>query len=259
MINYPKFIANKNLSFDPFLWIIEIGIHLWYLPDLFIITVLTFPIFNRLNAKGLSESFMQKLAGRPKMLLLFSVPIIFILVILKPIFPDYTSVADFFVFTCFFLYGFIFIREHERLMPVINKNKNILLISGIVSSLAVIGFLLVEELRTAAFDPEYNLNHLIVSVPIGLSAFSWTFYFVSLFSRKFNFNNRALAELNRSILPVYIVHQSIIVVAGFYIIRYVDSGLLEFILIILTTVLGSALAYYFIKMFKATRFLFGLK
>jgi hypothetical protein len=202
---------------------------------------------------------MQKLALRPRMFLLFSIPIISILIILQPIFPDYTSVADFFVFACFFIYGFIFIREQERLIPVLNRNNTILLLIGILSSLSLIGFLLVEPLRKAAFHPEYNLNHLIVSVPIGLSAFSWTFYFVSLFSRKFNINNRALSELNRSILPVYIVHQSIIVVAGFYIIKYVENGFSEFILILLTTLLGSALAYYFIKMFKTTRFVFGLK
>ena len=133
------------------------------------------------------------------------------------------------------------------------------MIVGILSSLSLIGFLLVEPLRKAAFDPEYNLNHLIVSVPIGLSAFSWTFYFVALFSRKFNTNNSALPELNRSILPVYIVHQSIIVVAGFYIIKYVESGILEFLLIIVTTVLGSTLIYLFIKKFKTLRFLFGMK
>jgi glucan biosynthesis protein C len=225
MLNYPKFIANKDyLGFDPFLWIIEIGIHLWYLPNLFAITLLTYPILNHLSTKGLPEAFMQKVTEQPKIVLLFSVPIILTLIILKPIFPDYTSVTDFFVFTCFFLYGFGFIKEHERLMPVIKKNENILLILGVLSSLTLIGFLLVEPLRKAAFDPEYNLNHLIVSVPIGLSAFSWSFYFVSLFSRKFNFINRALTELNRSILPVYIVHQSIIVVVGYYIIKFIDNG-----------------------------------
>jgi hypothetical protein len=157
------------------------------------------------------------------------------------------------------VYGFIFIKEHVRLLPILNKNNTILLILGILSSLLVIACLLDESLRKAAFNPAYNRNHIIVSIPIGLSAFSWPLYFVSFFSRKLNFNKNVLAELNRSVLPVYIIHQSIIVVVGFYIIRYVDNGFLEFILIVLTTIIGSTLTYYFIKMFKATRFLFGLK
>jgi hypothetical protein len=222
-------------------------------------TLITYPLLKRINITGLSDAFIKKLTQRPKLLLLFALPIILTLIVLKPIFPEYTSVADFFTYAFFFVYGFIFIKEHVQLLPILNKNNTILLILGILSSLLVIACLLDEPLRKAAFNPAYNLNHIIVSVPIGLSAFSWPLYFVSLFSRKFNFNKKALTELNRSVLPVYIVHQSIIVVAGFYIIRYVDNGFLEFILIVLTTIIGSMLAYYFIKKFKATRFLFGLK
>jgi glucan biosynthesis protein C len=259
IINYPKFQINKHLQFDLFLWIIEIGIHLWYLPYLFIMTLITFPLLKRISIKGLSESFIQKLTKWPRLVLLFALPLIIIRIIVQPIFPDYTSVADFLTYACSFLYGFIFIKEHARLLPIIKKNNNILLILGILSSLLIIASLLNETLRNAAFNPEYNIYHVIVSIPIGLSAFSWTLYFVSLFSSKFNFNVKALSKLNSSILPVYIVHQSIIVVAGFYIIKYIDNGFFEFILIVLTTIIGSILSYYFIKMFKLTRFLFGLK
>jgi glucan biosynthesis protein C len=259
MINYPQFIMNKDIQFDLFLWIIEIGIHLWYLPYLFIMTLITFPLLKRINTTGLSEAFMQRLTKWPGLILLFALPIIITIIVLQPIFPEYTSVADFFSYGFSFVYGFIYIKEHARLLPIVRKNNNILLALGILSSVLIIAFLLNETLRNAAFNAEYNIYHVIVSIPIGLSAFSWTLYFVSLFSRKFNFNIMALAGLNRSILPVYIVHQSIIVVTGFYIIQYIDNGLLEFLLIILVTVAGSILAYYLIKPFKATRFLFGLK
>ena len=153
----------------------------------------------------------------------------------------------------------MFIKEHSLLLPVIQKNKNILLTLGILSSLLIIAFLLDETLSNAAFNPKYNIYHVIVSIPLGVSAFSWPLYFVSLFSQKFNFNIKFLAELNRSILPVYIVHQSIIVVAGYYIIKYIDYGFLEFILIILATTIISVLIYNFIKLFKTTRFLFGMR
>jgi len=116
-----------------------------------------------------------------------------------------------------------------------------------------------ETFRNAAFNPEYSIYYVIVSIPLGMSAFSWPLYFVSLFSQKFNFNSKILAELNRSILPVYIVHQSIIVVVGYYIIKYIKNGLLEFLMIVLFTTVLSVLVYNFIKTFKTTRFLFGMK
>jgi hypothetical protein len=259
MSNYPKSVIDKNLPFDPFLWILEIGIHLWYLPSLLIMTLITLPLLKRIDAQGLSEAFMLRITEYPKLVLLFSLPIIIILIVLKPIFPEYTSVADFLTYLCFFVYGFIFIKEHSRLLPIIKRNNNILMALGILSSLIIIAFLLDETFRNAAFNPEYNIYHIIVSVPLGLSAFSWTLYFVSLFSRKFDFNLKILAGLNKSILPVYIIHQSIIVVAGYYIIKYIDNGFLEFILIVLFTTFISGLVCNFIKVFKTTRFLFGMK
>ncbi|NOT73534.1 MAG: acyltransferase family protein [Cyclobacteriaceae bacterium] len=259
MSNYPKTIIGQVSAFDPFSWILEFGIHLWYLPSLFIMTLITLPLLKRININGLSEAFMIRIKESPKLVLLFSLPIIIIIIVLKPIFPDYTSVTDFLTYACSFVYGFIFIKEHSRLLPVVNKNKSILLALGILSSLTIIAFLLDETFRNAAFDPKYNIYHVIVSVPLGLSAFAWTLYFVSLFSRKFNFNVPILAELNKSILPVYILHQSIIVVAGYYIIKYVENGLLEFALIVLITIISLIVIYNFIKLFKATRFLFGMK
>ncbi|RYE56459.1 MAG: hypothetical protein EOP48_07965 [Sphingobacteriales bacterium] len=259
MVNYPAFIASKNLGFDPFLWIIEQGIHLWYLASLFIITMVTYPILKKINSHGISQRLMQRLTKRPKWLFLFALPIVFTIMLLKPVFPGYTSVTDFLTYSFFFVYGFAFMKQHDILLPIIQKNNDIILIAGIVSSLLLICCLLYEPLRNAAFNPSYNQYHLVVSLLLGCSSFSWTFYFVSLFSRRFNANNRALPGLNKCVLPVYIVHQSIIVVAGFYLIRYIDSGLLEFILILIGAVVGSALSYYIIKMFKISRLLFGMK
>jgi hypothetical protein len=259
MSNYPKSIIDKNFKFDIFLWILEIGIHLWYLPSLFIMTLITLPLLKRINAKKLSDAFILRITEHPKFVLLFALPIIIILIVLKPMFPEYTSVTDFLTYSCSFVYGFIFIKEHSSLLPVINKNNNILLLSGILSSLLIIAFLLDETFRNAAFNPKYNIYHVIISIPLGLSAFSWPLYFVSLFSKKFNFNYKILAELNRSILPVYIIHQSIIVVAGYYIIKYIKNGFLEFLLIVFITAIISGLVYNFIKIFKTTRFLFGMK
>lgn len=259
MIHYPAFIANRKYGVNLFAWILETGIHLWYLPYLFIMTLVTYPLLKRIDATGVPETAIQKLTKRPGLLLLLALPVIITVILLQPLFPDYTGVADFFTYAFFFVYGFAFIREHARLLPILNTNKTILLLLGIISSLVLISFLLIDPLRKAAFHPTYNLAHLAVSIPLGLSAFSWSFYFVSLFSRRFNVSRPLLPELNRSVLPVYIIHQSIIVVAGYYIIKYVDPGFLEFVFIVLTTIALSALAFYVIKKFPATRFVFGVK
>ena len=259
MSHYAKSIINKGFKFDIFLWLLEIGIHLWYLPSLFIMTLISLPILKRIDEKGLSENLLLRMTDHPKLALLFALPIIIILIVLKPIFPEYTSVTDFLTYFCSFMYGFVFMKEHKRLLPIIHKNNIILLALGILSSLILIGFLSDQNFRNAAFNPAYNIYHVIVCIPLGLSAFSWPLYFVSLFSKKFNFNIKNLAALNKSILPVYIIHQSIIVVFGYYIIQYINNGFLEFISIVLCTIIVSMIAYDLIKATKATRFFFGMK
>jgi glucans biosynthesis protein C len=259
LMNYPTFIINKNLKFDIFSWILEIGIHLWYLPSLFIMTLITLPLLKIINAKGISDKFLNRFTAIPKLILLFALPLLIILITLKPAFPDYTSVTDFLTYSIMFLYGFFFMSAHTRLLPVVQKNHIYFLILGILSSLFLIGCLLNETLRNAAFNPTYNIYHIIVSVPIGLSAFSWPLYFVSLFSRKFNFASKPLTELNKSILPVYIVHQSIIVVIGYYILNSISNDFIAFSLIVLGTFLGSSLFYLIISKFSLTRLFFGMK
>lgn len=81
MKNYPGSIINRDLKFDLFLWILEIGIHLWYLPSLFIMTLLSLPLLKRINAKGLSEAFIRKITECPKLVLLLALPIIILLIV----------------------------------------------------------------------------------------------------------------------------------------------------------------------------------
>lgn len=255
MAHYPAFIATRPYKFDVFQWLLELGIHLWYLPSLYFMTLLLYPLLKRMNF----SRPIKVLTQRPSLLMLFALPVMLTIILLKPIFPEYTSVADFITYTILFLHGYVFIKEHAQALPVLHKNGSRLLISGILSSLLLIACLLVPSLKEAAFHPAYSINHSIVAVLLGISAFSWPLYFVNLYSRRFNFSRPLLPELNRSVLPVYILHQTIIVVGGYYIIKYVPNGLLQFLLIVGLTVILAIPFYLLVKKFKLSRFLFGIR
>jgi hypothetical protein len=84
-------------------------------------------------------------------------------------------------------------------------------------------------------------------------------FFVGLAAKKLNFNHKFLQSANTSILPIYILHQTLIVVFGYYIIQFNTSMFVKYLLIAGTAIPSSVLLYLVLKRFSLLRFLFGLK
>ncbi len=64
---------------------------------------------------------------------------------------------------------------------------------------------------------------------------------------------------NISILPVYILHQTLIIVFGFYIVSIDLNMFIKFGLIAFTAIPASILLYQLIRTNNISRFIFGLK
>jgi hypothetical protein len=75
-----------------------------------------------------------------------------------------------------------------------------------------------------------------------------------------NFNNKLLAYGNEALLPFYILHQTVILAVGWFIIP-LDLSILLKLLIISTTSFVIIMALYelLIKRFNVLRFLFGMR
>jgi len=79
-------------------------------------------------------------------------------------------------------------------------------------------------------------------------------------TRFLNVNNKVLAYCNEAVLPFYILHQTMILVIGFFVVQWRLGIMLKY-LIISTSSLVLILAIYelLVKRFKVIRFLFGMK
>ncbi|WP_334055684.1 acyltransferase family protein [Polaribacter sp. P097] len=257
--SYPSRILDHDFSFSFLLWFKEIGIHLWYLPYLLVMTFVLYPIFTKIKNKEIKFDWIKNVMNKPYGIFVLALPIFICRLILKPIFPAYTDWADFFTYLWSFLYGFVLINDIDYWMVIIKRNKNKLLIVGVLCSLSLIIGSSNENLVSAYLHPKFDWYHVLITTLSALIAFSWIMYFVDLFSEKMNFKSSILPEANNSILPIYVLHQSIIVAVGYYVVQLNLGSLIEFLIILITTILTCLLLYKFLKRNAVLKTLFGIK
>lgn len=259
LILYPAQQFGDNMGASVLLWFGHLGTHIWYLPFLFVMTLMTFPLFKKIQNGRINFSWLKKIMSSKLGIFILVIPMIVCRMALKPIFQEYTDWADFFVYTWPFIYGFIFMADME-FVEIIKKKMWLLLNVGIISSVVFIymgsqG----DQMIQAYLYPDFGLFHVFITVCSMVIAVSWILFFLGFFARTMNFNHSILIPANISILPIYVLHQSLIIVFGYYIVGLEINIFLKFIAIVFSAIPASILLYKVIQTNNITRFLFGLK
>jgi len=102
----------------------------------------------------------------------------------------------------------------------------------------------------------YNLAHLVKS----MNSWAWMLAFIGIAARFLNFNNRFLGYAGEAVLPFYVLHQTIIISIGFYVVQW-DMGVMPKYLIIAATSFIGIVAIYelLVRRLNILRFLFGMR
>mgnify|MGYP001816011009 FL=1 len=185
-------------------------------------------------------------------LFVFVIPVIITEALLRPRYGEYLSWADFFQYSMFFLVGYVFII-HENFRSLVRKYTYLLLVIAIISS----GYTLAQMAQ--GIQGETGLIAIIYSTIQIVSSYSWVLFFFGLSQRKLNFNNKYLNSLNTGVLPFYILHQTVIIMIGFYVVSLDLSMLSKFLIILTTSLISTILLYQLIRRVNALRFVFGMK
>ena len=228
------------------------GLHLWYLEILFIVSLLTLPLFRYLRTETM-RNFISMMAisfKKPGIIFLLALPIFFMELFVNQQ-PDGIGRRDFggwsaLTYLIFFFLGYL-IASNLQFRVSIERHRKIALLLGVL--MTVSGFFLPEEYSYNFFE--------------SLRAFNSWFWLVAILgfgSKYLNFNNGLLKYSNEAVLPFYILHQTIIVILGFYIASW-DVGVIMKYLILSTVSFALIIALYdlLIKRVKILRFLFGMK
>jgi hypothetical protein len=115
---------------------------------------------------------------------------------------------------------------------------------------------LLSGVRYEDFSPGYILLGLI----FGFSVWFWLIAILPLGQRYLNIENRLLRFARGGAYPFYILHQTVIVIIGYYVVQWSAGVGLKFLVIALGS-LGRTIGLYdlIVRRTGVTRFLFGMK
>jgi len=234
--------------------------HLWFVAYLFIYSVLALPIFLFLRSprgRGLVDRFSETLNAPLLYSLGLPLAILYAGLIVKFRGPQnlVNDWAWFSVYFTYFVYGFLF-TLNDRFGEMIEAKR------GLSLRLACACYLAVTYLRWNDAEPEfgYNAPNMIYLALLTFNSWFWVITILGYGRRYLNRNNQLLAYANEAIYPFYILHQTVIVVIVYYVVRTSDTILLKFLFLSAASFTVTVAIYHFlVRPFRVTRFLFGMK
>jgi len=234
--------------------------HLWYLVYLFIFSIVLLPLFRqRKNQKpGILSSLSRWFEG-PWRIMLLVIPLIIINIFIDVNglgFMRGTGGWDLFSYLFILVYGYLFFCN-EKILETIKRIRSISLMLAIILSL--IGLVIEFGIKPEISEKTPTL-YLILSFIRCFRILFWLIAIIGFGEKYLNFKSKFLGYANEAVLPFYILHQFILLLIGFWVVRWQINTFVKYMVISslsLITIMG--LYDIIIKRFQVTRFLFGLK
>ncbi len=243
-----------NYFFDDFEWQ---GMHLWYLWVLFLFSVILYPLMRWLKGRGRGAlAKLGDLLAQPGAVYALALPAIALVVLF-----DYNSAVmthnagwAFIVYLWLTLAGFLVVSG-EHLQASIQRLRWLSLALGLVLVGCQLFLLGLDE------GPAFGTWHNALgwgSRALG----SWCCVLAALgFGRKhLNFSTPFLGYANEAVLPFYILHQTVLLCVGYFIVQWAIPDPLKWAVILLVSFPIIMVLYEFlVRRFNLMRFLFGMK
>jgi glucan biosynthesis protein C len=237
--------------------------HLWFIVYLFVYDLLLAPLFKlTTNLKG-DHPFFNKLAAGKNVYFLM-IPSVILFAAMVRYFPQTHNLVNdwcwFIYWMLFFVAGF-FVLRFPALALSLERNRRVSLTAGVAS------FLFVNYLRWNDLEPADRIIDLSSAVKTyaylslyAITAWCWVFGIIGYGRRYLNNYHFSLRYLNEAAYPFYILHQSVIVVIAFYVVKTSDTILSKYLFLVITSLITSIFIYHlFIRPFAWIRFLMGGK
>lgn len=235
------------------------GLHLWYLEILFVFSVLFLPLFlwlRRGSGRRLLDWLGRTLAF-PGGVYLLALPVMALLVTLNP--SHFFGVRAFGgwaigPYAPLFINGFLIV-SNERLYDSVRRLRWLSLVLAVALT-AFMATIYMQRGEPAFGTTQYSQLFAVY----GLTSWCWILSIIGLAAQHLRFAKPFLAYANEAVLPFYIMHQTVLLTVGYWVVRWQIPDLLKWATIA-TVSLAICLALYefLIRRHNLLRFLFGMR
>jgi len=234
------------------------GMHLWYLLFLFVYTLLCYHLFVWMKGNGrkVLDRIGSWLSLPGATIIGFSIPLVILeLLIPRAVLAVGAGGWGFFQYIWFLISGFI-IFSSERLQQRIIDQRWIVLLLGMGLSCAYLFQLFSPSRLVFSVEITYGISGLLSL----FSAWSWLLAILGFGMRYLAFDRPVLRSANEGVMPFYILHQTILLCIGYFIMSWAIHDALKWaITFIVSFIVIVALYMLIIQKIDLLRFLFGMK
>ena len=230
--------------------------HLWFLPYLLFFSLVLTPLFLWLRSNP-NPAWLQKITGyldrNPFGIYWITVPFMLIYYFLAPLFPvTHAFVGDWYTmayFALFFASGYFLIHIQTTFWKLVER---IWRVTFVMSLICFSIYLAMWDLWDAPFWAKAIMK------PINI--WSWIFTAFGLAAKYLNQPSELLSYRNQAVYPFYILHQTITVILGYFLMESNLAWGWKFLMMVMGTFLITWAIYEFlIRRVKFIWPLFGLK
>ena len=236
-----------------------LGYHMWFLGFLFAFSLIALPLF--LWLRGASGGRLIRLLGgiceRRGGLLLLVIPLTLIQFLLRPQYPSEHDWAGFATMLVFFVSGYLLYSD-ERFTRAVRRDWPLSLGLGLLTSALILSSTL-SGIGASPSDISNELNVVLQWTVLSVNGWAWSLVILSMGMRYLNFRNRWLEYGQSAIMPLFLLHQPVIIAIAYHVVQW-DTGVLVKLPVVLLGSLAVTFEIYegFIKRVGPLRAIFGM-
>jgi hypothetical protein len=234
------------------------GMHLWYLLYLFVFSVLLYPLLRWLRGRG--QIVLSRLGGwlgSPGAVYGLALPV----VVLEAFVDPGNPVMDFgeagwpaIIYLWLIVAGFLVFSD-ERTQASVQRLRWL----SLALALASTATFLILSFQPSGLTFGTPLWALALGLR-GLTSWCWVLAALGLSMQYLTSSTQFVKYANEAVLPFYILHQTVLLCVGYYVVQWAIPDVLKWVIILVASFAAIMVLYeVLVRRFNAMRFLFGMK